>query len=167
MFKQIVKTILLVLMFAGFCTTSFTQTLAIDDLRKVNKMNIDDTETYLLSRKFVLTETGSDKLKTTIAYECETSNVSVSLNKYKKFGFVDLEYTTLERREYLRAKDYVKIKKFKVEGTKVGKGKVSSISSMYRMGDCFIILTSNNALSEDGVTKLNWYDIEISDVAKN
>lgn len=156
------KTLLLFLTI--FCTVNtFGQNLTIEELIKINKMPLDDIETILMKKNFSLTNTSRDSLKTTIKYEKKNPELAITVTKYEKPNFFVIEYLTFQKSEYLKAKEYCKLKKFKLLGTKVNKGEISSVSTSYLLNGCIIKYTSNSALAPDGQSNLNWFDIEISD----
>ena len=147
-----------------FCTPNILgQSITIEELIKINKMPLDDIETILMKKNFSLANTSKDSLTTTIKYENKNSELAITITKYEKPNIFIIEYLTFQKGEYLKAKEYCKIKKFKLLGTKVGKGEISNIATSYLLNGCLIKLTSNSTLAQDGQSNLNWYAIKIDD----
>lgn len=143
---------------------SVGQIISLEELTKMTKYEIPEIESFLISKNFSLSHTKDDNSQIVLNFEQETTSKlnSGRTVKYKKyegiFKLISIKYSTIQKNEYLKAKEYTKMKKFKFIGTKVFE---NTISSLYELGNYFIILKSNSGFKDDNITRFTWYDIEI------
>lgn len=109
-----------------------------------------------------MVDTKEDSLKSYVEFENEKMQHLVRLTKYF-MGIVDIEYSTLKATEFVQFKNYLRLNKYKLEGTKVEKDEVSTITTMYSKGKYafWLYSFSRKAKSGDNST-FNWYRIQIS-----
>lgn len=172
MINSTMKTFFLLLIATFSCLTkNFGQSLSLEDLQKVGKMSPADIDFFLLRRNFELSSSENDTSIGSIKVEyVQNPNPSkrtlgtrfITITKYR--GAVDLSYMTVDKNEYVKAKEYVVSKKFIPQGNavipEVGSG---IIRKTYASPNKKVFIELISSKEKNGSTEFIQYTISVSD----
>ena len=159
------KKAILLLILIGCLTTTFGQKFSLDELIKLNTMNLDNFDTYVTTKGYKYFENFNDEFAEGNSYSFDQNQSNdhaanfISKYTYKLIDNKMVSFQTLKTVDYLSIKNKLKVFGFVYIGTETNdKG---AIFLNYKKGKMEAALMSNQKKNDYG-DNVTYYEISIS-----